>query len=529
MYFHSIISVAFELSVVLQQNFSDFAVLTFFYRSFGFIMKRRIGIQQKFVTLVLVLLVTIGTFIAVFFPQRQKSQMNKYLNEKVLVTAQMIAFNASTGVAFGDSTAVGKTLDVLPSLSGVRFVSIVDTAGKEITGYRADKTDQSMAPAIEKLIKAETKPANLIITDIGDVALYAEPIVYRENNVGTPATVGKVIVGISRKDLANDAFQSLLIALGIGAGIVVLGGVIMLVLSSRLVNPLKVLARAAGKVSAGDLESTVSIHTNDEVEVLANSFNHMVGNIRRALEEVQSSLKKAEEANARKTELLSIVSHDLKSPITSVLAAIKLIELGDITAEEFPEMGGMIRQTCERMIDLIESLLASSALEMGKIQISKTSCNAKELMEGVIQANSLNLTNKAQTLNLVTEGKDFEFYADKGLIHQVLENFTSNAIKYSPSETTITTRVLATPASVRFEVQDEGPGLTDEDKQKLFGFFQRLSARPTGGESSHGVGLAITKRVVDLHNGKIWAESELGKGTTFIVELPRNTDMPLAA
>jgi signal transduction histidine kinase len=88
---------------------------------------------------------------------------------------------------------------------------------------------------------------------------------------------------------------------------------------------------------------------------------------------------------------------------------------------------------------------------------------------------------------------------------------------------------LATSSGVRFEIQDEGPGLTDEDKQKLFGFFQRLSARPTGGESSHGVGLAITKRVVDLHNGKIWAESELGKGTTFIVELPRNTDMPLAA
>jgi two-component system, sensor histidine kinase and response regulator len=77
-------------------------------------------------------------------------------------------------------------------------------------------------------------------------------------------------------------------------------------------------------------------------------------------------------------------------------------------------------------------------------------------------------------------------------------------------------------------VQDEGPGLTDEDKQKLFGFFQRLSARPTGGESSHGVGLAITKRVVDLHNGKIWAESEVGKGTTFIVMLPRNTDTAMA-
>jgi signal transduction histidine kinase len=485
-------------------------------------MKRRIGIQQKFVSLVLVLLVVIAAFIAAFFPQRQTEQMNKYLSEKILVTTQMIAFNASTGLFFDDAEAVRKTLDVLPSLSGVKFVSIVKMTGEEVAKYRSDSTYQQLKPSIQTLLAADTQPANRRITDIGDVALYTEPSVYQ----GT--TVGKVIVGISRTELENDATASIFIALGVGAAIIIVGGIIMLVLSSRLVNPLRTLAHAAGQVSAGNLEASVKIKTNDEVEVLANSFNHMVGNIRRALEEVQSSLKKAEEANSRKTELLSIVSHDLKSPITSVLAAIKLIEMGDITEQEFPEVGGMIRQSCERMIDLIESLLASSALEMGKMQVNKVECNAKDLMQSVTASNSINLANKGQTLVLQNLGENFDFYADKGLMHQVLENFTSNAIKYSPSGTTITARVLASPETIRFEVQDEGPGLTDEDKQKLFGFFQRLSARPTGGESSHGVGLAITKRVVDLHNGKIWAESEVGKGTTFIVMLPRNTDTAMA-
>ncbi len=483
-------------------------------------MKRRIGIQKKFVTLVLVLLIAIAAFIAAFFPQRQKAQMNKYLNEKILVTAQMIAFNASTGVAFGDVDAVKATLDVLPSLSGVKFVSIIDTVGKEITGYKADNTYQTLNGAIEILIKSETKPANRRITDIGDVSLYAEPVIFKGN------TLGKVIVGISRTELVSDATQSLFIALGISAAIVVVGGVIMLVLSNRLVQPLKTLARAAGQVSAGNLDAAVHISTNDEVEILANSFNRMVANIRRALEEVQSSLSIAQSANARKTELMSIVSHDLKSPLSSVLAAIKLIEYGDITTEEFPEVGGMLRRTCERMIELIENLLASSAMEMGEIQISKSTCNAKDLMKRVAEANSLNLEQKSQKLTLLSEGSNFDFDADKMLIYQVLENFTSNAIKYSPPKTTITTRVIATTNAIRFEVQDEGPGLTDEDKQKLFGFFQRLSARPTAGESSHGVGLAITKRVVDLHGGKIWAESQVGEGTTFIAELPKNMDVP---
>lgn len=485
-------------------------------------MKRRIGIQQKFVSLVLVLLVVIAVFIAFFFPQRQTAQMNKYLNEKILVTTQMIAFNASTGMAFDDAEAVQATLAVLPSLSGVKFVSVVTLTGKEMAHYRLDSAAyNSLLPTIQQTLDMAQKPANLNITNVDDIALYAEPVIFQGQ------TYGKVIAGISRTELANDARESSFIALGVGLGIIVLGGVIMFVLSSRLVEPIRFLARAAGQVSAGNLEASVKVTTNDEIEVLGNAFNHMVGNIRRALEEVQSSLKKAEDANSRKTELLSIVSHDLKSPLASVLAAIKLVELGDITAEEFPEMGAMIRQSCERMIDLIESLLASSALEMGRIQVNKANGNAKELMQKVLNANQLKADGKMQKLQIDTVGEDYNFYADIGLMHQVLENFVSNALKYSDAETTVTARVIASPETIRFEVQDQGPGLTEEDKQKLFGFFQRLSAKPTGGESSHGVGLAITKRVVDLHNGKIWAESELGKGTSFIVVLPRNTDMKM--
>ncbi|MCU0426468.1 MAG: ATP-binding protein [Candidatus Kapabacteria bacterium] len=479
-------------------------------------MKRRFGIQLKFVSLVLVLLVSIAVFIAAFFPERQKIQMNKYLNDKVIVTAQMTAFNASTGLEFADDDAVKRTLEVLPQLTGVKFVLVYNLEGREIAGYKPDSTYRTLSTDITRILQSDVKPDNKEIYDVGEVALHAEPAMYQGRKVG------QVIMGTSRDELTRDARQSIYIALGVSAGIVIVGGVIMLILSGRLVKPLKTLESAAEKVSGGDLSTTVQITTNDEVEVLANTFNHMVESIRAALEDVQRSLKKAEEANARKTELLSIVSHDLKSPITSVLAAIKLIEIGDITAEEFPEVGTMIRQLCERMIDLIESLLASSALEMGRIQINKASCDAQELMQRVIDSNNQKATNKFQQIIVQAKGDNFDFVADKGLMQQVLDNFLTNAIKYSPSETTITTRVMATQQAIRFEVQDEGPGLTEEDKQKLFGFFQRLSARPTAGESSHGVGLAITKRVVDLHGGRIWAESEIGKGTTFVVVIPRH-------
>lgn len=246
--------------------------------------------------------------------------------------------------------------------------------------------------------------------------------------------------------------------------------------------------------------------------------------LEQALTESKENLQKAQDANKRKTELLSVVSHDLKSPLASVLAAVQLIEMGEITAEEFPVAGARIRETCERMIDLIESLLASSALEMGRMQVNKEDGDAKKILAAVVEHNLARASEKAQRLEMLAEGDDFTLFADKILVQQVLENFLSNAIKYSPYDTTVTIRVIALPETIRFEVQDEGPGFSDEDKQKLFGFFQRLSARPTGGESSHGVGLAIAKRVVELHNGQLWVESELGKGSTFVVLLPRKSE-----
>jgi len=103
---------------------------------------------------------------------------------------------------------------------------------------------------------------------------------------------------------------------------------------------------------------------------------------------------------------------------------------------------------------------------------------------------------------------------------QVLENLVSNAVKYSPPGRDIFVRLQRHAQVVRVEVQDQGPGLSAEDQKKLFGKFARLSAKPTGGEHSTGLGLSIVKKMVEAMNGKVWCESEPGHGATFIVEFP---------
>ncbi len=111
-------------------------------------------------------------------------------------------------------------------------------------------------------------------------------------------------------------------------------------------------------------------------------------------------------------------------------------------------------------------------------------------------------------------------FVDESATMQVIDNIVSNAVKYSPRGKNIFISLQSSEDAVRVEVRDEGPGISKEDMQKLFGKFARLSAQPTGGEHSTGLGLSIVKKMVEAMNGRVWCESELGKGAAFIVELP---------
>jgi signal transduction histidine kinase len=124
------------------------------------------------------------------------------------------------------------------------------------------------------------------------------------------------------------------------------------------------------------------------------------------------------------------------------------------------------------------------------------------------------------SLDLMANPSEGRVFADPKFVFAVLDNLLSNAIKFSPFGSAVTVRVTEFEGRVRIAVRDQGPGLTEADRQRLFGRFSRLSAKPTGGEKSVGLGLSIAKQMVEACGGRIWAESEAGKGATFLVELP---------
>ncbi|MFN3427127.1 MAG: tetratricopeptide repeat protein [Candidatus Thermochlorobacter sp.] len=240
-----------------------------------------------------------------------------------------------------------------------------------------------------------------------------------------------------------------------------------------------------------------------------------------------------QEANGLKTELLHIAAHDLKNPLTAVMTFAELIAEQADDVEFVKSHALSIYKSTEQMFNLVKSLLEQAAIESGKVELHKKPVDIATIAEFVVKHNEVQAQNKNQHINLSLER---EAYAEVDVekMQSIFDNLVSNAIKYSPPGRNIWVSVKkklltidgitptngAIPTKVIFEVRDEGLGLTEEDKQKLFGKFQRLSARPTGGESSSGLGLSIVKQWVELHGGRVWAESEgQGKGSTFFVEL----------
>jgi adenylate cyclase len=226
--------------------------------------------------------------------------------------------------------------------------------------------------------------------------------------------------------------------------------------------------------------------------------------------------------NQEKNELMAIVVHDLKNPLSAIKGLVDIIQWSSetITKEELAEYVEMIQTSSQQMFDLIENLLDMNKLDSGEVNVNLQPTNIWLIILRIIKRYQI----KAQAKNITfhTEVVDEKAIAmvDENLFYQVLENIISNAVKYSPFDKNVYCRMLIIENKVRCEIEDQGPGFSEQDLKKLFGKFSRLSAKPTGGEHSSGLGLFIVKKLVENMHGKVWCETELGGGAKFIVEFP---------
>jgi len=219
-----------------------------------------------------------------------------------------------------------------------------------------------------------------------------------------------------------------------------------------------------------------------------------------------------------KNELIGIVVHDLKNPLASAISVTDLF-LEEKVTEDQKEYLDLIQKSLNRMNGLVAKILEIKVLESSTLQINNSFLDVKEVTQQVIASLKVQSSNKG--IEIKEELDDCSVNLDRSLLVQILDNLLSNAIKFSDRDTIIYVRLKGSVNTVRFEVQDQGPGISKADQPNLFLKFRKLEARPTGGETSTGLGLSIVKKYVEAMGGKVWCESVPGEGSTFIVEFIR--------
>jgi len=237
-----------------------------------------------------------------------------------------------------------------------------------------------------------------------------------------------------------------------------------------------------------------------------------------ALKRQQDQLR---ELNETKNRFLGTAAHDLRNPLAAIrgLSEIILEEgIGPIN-EEQKEMLSMIFDTSDHMLTLVNDLLDVAVIESGKFDLQRQEQDLVRIIEDRLRMLKPSATKKE--MKIKTEFEDATpLYLDENRVVQVFDNLFSNAVKFSSNGSKITIRIHEKENRVHLEIEDEGPGIEEADKQKLFGEFHKLGTKTTGGETSTGLGLSIVKRIVNAHGGEVLVDSQVGRGTRMTAVFP---------
>jgi signal transduction histidine kinase len=236
------------------------------------------------------------------------------------------------------------------------------------------------------------------------------------------------------------------------------------------------------------------------------------------MEQQNESLRRIDGIRSR---FLGMVAHDLRNPIASIQMSAELLADSEASLDDDERQAFLsdINRQAGYMVDLIDDLLDVSKLESGQLELQKETIDFGEFLAEAVRRHANLAARKGTTVTLKSRPRGV-VHADRKRLRQVLDNLISNAVKFSPAGSVVEVDNRHESGSWLVKVIDQGPGLTDADRQAVFDDYTTLSARPTGGENSTGLGMAITRRVVEAHQGEVGVESHPGAGSTFWFSIP---------
>lgn len=401
------------------------------------------------------------------------------------------------------------------------------------------RADQSCVRCHNQIAGTSTQPFRILTSFVGPQInrIFGHPAVPPATGPAPPALpLGIVSVDMGSQLEPNQIYLNRIFLLAAGALAGTLAILVLYLITTRLIlQPVHVLQETAEKVSNGDLNIRSHISSGDEFQQLSETFNVMLANLKLSQDQMRAINKSLDlklgqlaesnvalyESNRLKSEFLANVSHELRTPLNSILGFAELLR-DNGTDPRILRYVQNILASGRSLLELINDLLDLAKIEAGRMEVRSEPLSLNDLFEGLVNIIKP-LTEKKEVSILPWVSGDVPIIqTDAPKLQQVLYNFLSNAIKFSPPGGRIDLRAELDPTSaVLISVVDQGPGIPAERQDEIFEKFRQIDGSVTRQHSGTGLGLAISKELIILLSGKIGVISSEGQGAIFWIVLPR--------
>jgi signal transduction histidine kinase len=329
------------------------------------------------------------------------------------------------------------------------------------------------------------------------------------------------LVSIANRDAANLIAQnqasyldSLHLFIGVAAGSLVLALLLGLALSWSLSGPIRKMDTRLAAIASGDFSGHVNVRNRDELGALAANLNRMNDQLGRLYGELES-------ASQHKSEFLANMSHELRTPLNAVIGFSEVLQdrlFGDLNDKQ-AEYVTDIHTSGRHLLALINDILDLSKIEAGRMELQVTTFALSDVLENAVALARERATRQGISLRLEVDASASAVAADERKIKQVLFNLLTNALKFTARGGHVDVTARGDIDEVLVSVSDDGIGIAAADQARVFEEFQQVGQSQL--QEGTGLGLAVSRRFVELHGGRLWVESEPGKGSTFTFTLPR--------
>lgn len=507
-----------------------------------------------------VLIVFISISLSILLLYRTRFIIRKEFDEKALTIAKNLAAKSELGVLVENKKILQQlTNELLLAEKDIINAEIYNKEGivlssKKIKGYNLikpeyiNKVSQPIEIPFEDLMEVSSPVATadeIIISEDTEVENVSKLSTAKEL-AEKMEVIGEIILEFNTEKTQKVIYQLSLAVAAVSFFFIVVGIIISFLFSATITRPIAELVYATEKISEGQLSYEAKIYSDDEIGILAKSFNKMTKDLKYhtdALESLTSSLEdkvkertnelelmneklqesniKIKESDRLKSEFLTRMSHELRTPLNAILgfSGILLSGIEGDLSEPVKDDVKRIENSGKHLLNLINNILDLSKIESGKMELHKEYVDIKDIIQEVISTTVSLVKEKGLDIKEEIDQDIPLIFVDKTRISQVIMNLISNAIKFTEAGY-ITVQARNREKEILLSISDTGIGIAEENIKKVFEEFSELAGVSGRYISSTGLGMAISKKFIEMHGGNIWVESIVGEGSTFHFTIP---------